>query len=194
MDILRTTNWIDILIIVIMLRVSYCAFQRGLSHEMFPLFGSVVMISLSLRYYSTLSSFCTNYILKLPAEVLDPAAFLAILVASGFALKVFGAILDTIIKVSWHPLIERFGGLLIGVIKAAVVTSMVLCFLVLIPISFLQRSVREGSLLGMHFLAIGPNIYGYVSQFLPTVKIEKTVAPKDELMRQLVTDKSLMKK
>lgn len=191
MDILSRINWVDILILIVMLRTSYLSFQRGLSHEIFPLFGSIVMISLALRYYTTLSDIAARYVLKLPQDILNLLAFVAILSALGVVCKLTGALLDSIFKMTWHPFIEKFGGLLIGVIKASVVTSMVLIVLSLVPLSYLQHSVRDKSLMGMRFLKIGPNIYEQVSCFLPAIKLEKPVVHKDELVQRLAADKSI---
>lgn len=194
MEILSKINWVDILIAIVMLRASYLAFQKGLSHEIFPLFGSILMIGVSLRYYLVLSGFVGTHILKLPAGILDLASFVAILAVTGFVCKMVGLLLDKIITVTWHPFIEKFGGLLIGVIKASIIASMVVIILTLIPLSYLQRSVRDKSLMGMRVLNIGTNIYAQVSRFLPAVKIEEVVVRTDEVVRRLAEDKTIRPK
>jgi len=191
MDILAKINWVDIVILIVMLRTSYLAFQHGLSHEIFPLFGSIAMVSLALRYYLTLSDIVAQYVLKLPQDILNLPAFVAILVVVGIICKLLGALLDNMLKMTWHPFIEKFGGLLIGVIKASIVTSMVLIVLALVPLSYLQHSVRDKSLMGMRFLKIGPDIYEKVSRFLPAIKLEKPIVHKDELVQRLAADKSI---
>lgn len=191
MDILHRINWVDIFIVIVMLRASYLAFQHGLSHEIFPLFGACLMVSVALRYYTTLSGLFARYVLNLPPSILDLAGFIAILVGAGFFCKVVGGLLENIIKVTWHPFVERFGGLLIGVIKASVVTSMCIIVLMLVPLSYLQQSVRDRSLMGARFMRIGPNIYEHVARFMPRVAVEKLVASKDELVRRLAENKSI---
>lgn len=190
-DILHRINWVDILIVIVMLRTSYVAFQHGLSHEIFPLFGSIVMISLALRYYTTLSAIFEKYVLSLPPDVVRLLAFTAILFAAGFACKLIGGLVDIILKVTWHPFVEKFGGLLIGVVKASIVTCMVLTVLALIPLSYLQVSMRDRSLMGLRFLRIGPNIYAQVSRLLPPLKFEEAAPDKNELMRRLAENKSI---
>ena len=192
LNILHKINWVDILIVIVMLRTSYLAFQHGLCHEIFPLFGSALMVSVALRYYTTISGLIERYILKLPPDLLDLASFVALLVAVGMACKLVGTVLDALIKVTWHPFLEKFGGLLIGVVKASIVTSMVIIVLALVPLSYLQHSIRDKSLMGMRFMKIGPNIYELVSRFLPALPTDKFAAPtKDELMRRLAEDKTV---
>lgn len=192
MEILSKINWVDILIAIVMLRVSFLAFQKGLSHEIFPLFGSILMVGVTLRYYLTLAGLVGTYVLKLPPDILNLLSFAAILTATGVICKIVGSLLDKIITVTWHPFIEKFGGLLIGVIKASIMASIVVIILTLIPLSYLQRSVRDKSLMGMRVLRIGTNIYAQVSRFLPAIKVEKAVAHTDELVRRLAEDKTVM--
>lgn len=190
-DIIHKINWVDCLVVILMLRTSYIAFQHGLSHEIFPLFGSCLMMSVALRYYTTIAALFEQHILKLPPVILNLFSFVAILLGLGMACKIVGALLDHLIKVTWHPFVERFGGLLIGVVKASIVTSMVIIVLALIPLSYLQHSIRDRSVMGMRFMKIGPNIYGQALRFLPALPGEKSVATKDEVMRLLLQDKSL---
>ena len=58
MDIIRRINWVDLLVVILILRISYVAFQEGLSHEIFPIIGGVVIIIVNLHYYERIGSFC----------------------------------------------------------------------------------------------------------------------------------------
>ncbi|MDD5423365.1 MAG: hypothetical protein PHT32_08140, partial [Candidatus Omnitrophica bacterium] len=102
-------------------------------------------------------------------------------------------IIDKIITVTWHPAIERFGGLLAGIARASIVTSIILIILSLIPLSYLQRSIRDRSFAGMYFLRIGPGIYSKVSGFIPALRVGGTTVSGESLVKDLVSDKSVVK-
>ena len=55
MNIIMKLNWVDILVVIIMLRTTYVAFQDGLSHEIFPLIGAFSSLVLSLAYYKKIA-------------------------------------------------------------------------------------------------------------------------------------------
>lgn len=158
MDILMRLNWVDLLVLIIMLRTVYGAFREGLSHEIFPLFGSVAGLLLALYYYEKMALLAAKSI-SLPASILNFASFFLIILAGKFVLRFLKAMLDIMIKVTWHPLIEKTGGLLAGLVRGAVVTSTILIIFALLPLSYLQWSIRDRSLSGMYFLRIGPAIY-----------------------------------
>lgn len=191
MEILTRLNWVDILIVILMLRISYVAFQDGLSHEIFPLITSVIVIVSSLHYYRTVGLAISRNLFNMPREITDFLAFLALAVVSGLIAKLLKALLDKVVKVQWHPLLERFGGLVFGVFRAAVLVSMVLIILALAPLPYLQRSIRDKSLMGIYFLRIGPAVYEKCAHFLPTLKIGAPSVNRDAMVKELASDKAI---
>jgi len=172
-----------------MLRVSYVAFSDGLSHEIFPLVASIFTLAFSLHYYDKIALFVSENIIILPISLLNWIIFLALVVLAGFIFRLIKVILDKIIKVSWHPLIEKLGGLGAGVLRAAVLTSTILIILSLMPLSYIQRSIRDRSLTGMYFLRIGPSIYRGTIGLLPIAR--DSVHTVDAMVKNLVSDKSV---
>lgn len=191
MDIISRINWVDALIIILMIRMSYVAFQDGLSHVIFPLVGSIVMVVIGLNYYTGLGAFVSSNIPNIPAGPINLISFVVLVVGIGVVLRLFQAVLDKIIQVSWHPLIEKFGALAAGTVKAAITVSMVLIFLSLAPFPYLQRSVRDRSLLGLYFVRIGPVVYSRVLRFLPAIRAEGLPADSAAMVRQIVSDKPI---
>ncbi|MDD5427988.1 MAG: CvpA family protein [Candidatus Omnitrophica bacterium] len=186
MEILTKINWVDIIILIIIVRTSYVSLQDGLSHEILPLIGSVCMLVFSLHYYSKIALFLYNNGLALPMALLELLGFAISAVFIGLLFRFLKMVIDKIIKVSWHPLIEKFGGLAAGIVRGTILASLILIMLMLIPLSYLQWSVRDRSLTGIYFLRIGPSIYEKASVFLPTVPVSAK-----ELMAGLMSDKSV---
>ncbi len=191
MEILAKINWVDVLILIIVLRTSYVSLQDGLSHEILPLAGSVCMLVFSLHYYNRIALFLYNGGFTLPMELLNPAGFILSAVVIGILFKFIKVMIDKIIKVSWHPLIEKFGGLLAGVVRGAILTSTILITIVLIPLPYLQWSVRDRSLTGVYFLRIGPVIYEKTCAILPTMKVGGSSTKAKEVTKNLLSEKSI---
>jgi uncharacterized membrane protein required for colicin V production len=194
MEIFTRLNWVDILIVILMVRISYVAFQDGLSHEIFPLITSVMVIVFSLHYYRTIGLAISRNLFNMPREITDFLAFLALAVVFGLIARLLKALLDKVVKVQWHPLLEKFGGLIFGVFRAAITTSLVLIILALAPLPYLQRSIRDKSLTGVYFLKIGPVIYEKCAAFLPTLKIGAPSVNRNALVKELVSDKAVARK
>ena len=186
MDIILRLNWIDVIVIFIMLRTSYVAFVDGLSHEIFPLIGAVSVLILSLHYYNILALFISRHILQVNTAVAVFFSFLALVIIIGLVFRLLRGLVDAIIKVSWHPALEKFGGLVVGVMRASVVASTTLIILALLPLPYIQWSIREKAVTGMYFLRIGPEIYLKTAALLPGGS--KTVT-KESLISDIVSDK-----
>jgi len=109
MEILTKINWVDILVVIIMIRTTYIAFQDGLSHEIFPLISTVFTIVLSLHYYEKIAVFISQNLFSISLPILDWLSFTFLVIITSILFKIFKIVLDKIIKVTWHPLIEKFG-------------------------------------------------------------------------------------
>ncbi len=191
MDILRHINWVDVLAVIIIIRISYVAFQDGLSHEIFPVVTVIAGIAICLGYYNKMGGYISENLLKMPLVVSNFLSFLVLAMGTGFIFKLIRVLLDKIIKVEWHPLIERFGGLVFGIVRAFLVASLVLMTITLAPFKYLQWSVRDRSMTGMHILRIGPGIYEKIAGLLPTAKGGEPVLSKEDIIKELVSDKTI---
>lgn len=168
MDILTKINWVDILIVIIMVRISYIALQDGLSHEIFPLIGTVMTVAISMRYYHDLALFIQG-MAGLPVQILDLLALITLVIGIGLIFKLARFLVNTLLKVTWHPFVERFGGLVFGFLRASVVVSILLMIMSLMPLSYLQYSIKDKSLLGPYFLNIAPEISNKAAWAFPAI-------------------------
>ena len=190
MEILSKINWVDVLVLILIVRTSYVSLQDGLSHEILPLVGSVCMPVFALHCYTKIAAFFYNNGLNLSIELLRLASFVLVAVCIGILFRFVKAIIDKTIKVTWHPVIERFGGFLAGVVRSFILTSTVLIIIVLIPLPYLQWSVRDRSLTGMYFLRIGPFIYEKVHTTLPTLKVGSSSGEVKEAMNNILSGRA----
>jgi uncharacterized membrane protein required for colicin V production len=172
MEIFGKANWVDLIVLIIMFRISYVASQDGLSHEIFPLIAVICSVVLSLGYYNNFAVFLSKSLFNFPIELANFLSFTILVIGIGFIFKIIRHILDKVIKVSWHPLVEKFGGLIAGIARASITTSIVVIIIALIPLSYITWSVRDKSLTGMYFLRIGPAIYEKAAGFVPLMKAE----------------------
>jgi len=177
MELINKINWVDVLVAILMLRISYVALRDGLSHEIFPLLGSVLILTLAMRYYTVLGSSISSNMMNMPIELANFLSFLALVIALGFLVRLLRVALDKIVKVQWHPVLEKFGGLAAGIMKAYIVTAIVLTTLSLIPLSYMQWSIKDRSLTGKYILGAGPRIYGSIGKFLPAIRSGETGNP-----------------
>ncbi|MDD5173805.1 MAG: CvpA family protein [Candidatus Omnitrophota bacterium] len=177
MELITRINWVDVLVVILMLRISYVAFRDGLSHEIFPLIGSIMVLVLAMRYYTVLGGSISRNMMNMPVELANFLSFLMLVTVFGFLVRLLRVILDKIVKVQWHSIMDKFGGLVVGIMKAYVITVIVLTTLSLMPLSYLQWSIKDRSLTGKYILMAGPRIYDRVGNLLPAIKSDEKSKP-----------------
>lgn len=177
MELIAKINWVDVLVAILMLRISYVAFRDGLSHEILPFIGSILVMVLATRYYTVFGSFVSQNMINMPVELANFLCFFTLVITMGLVIRLLRAMLDKIVKVQWHPMIDKFGGLAVGIMKAYVITAIVLMTISLMPLPYLQWSIKDRSLTGKYVLRAGPEIYDRLGGLLPAVNLNKPGKP-----------------
>ena len=192
MELIRSLNWVDVLVIIIVIRISYVAFCEGLSHEIFPVMTAVASVIICLHYYLKIGGFITeNLPLGIPRPVSNFVAFLVLSVTTGLIFKLVKVLLDRIIKVQWHPAIEKIGGIVFGLARACIVASLALMTMAIAPLPYLQWSIREKSVTGMHILRVGTGLYEKAAGHLPALTLGGAIVDKEEVVQNIISDKAI---
>jgi len=162
-EVLKQINWVDIFIVTLLLRVYYVSFKNGLYAEFFKCMGTLAAAYLGLHYYTLLTNFLVNSLkLKsIPLEFLDFLTFL-FLVLLGYGL--FALLRQTFthffkIQVAGH--ISQWGGLLVGILRGFLLTSLITYILVISSVAYLRNSAHT-SYLGRGLFKIAPSTYSWL--------------------------------
>lgn len=177
MQILSRINWVDILVVILIVRMSYVAFMDGLSHEIFPFLGTIAVFVFSLHYYPRLGSAISQNLGNMQIDISNCISFIILVAVLGLVVRFLKVALDKIVKVQWHPVIEKFGGLVVGILKGYIITAIVLMILTLMPLSYLQWSIKDRSLTGKYILMAGPEVYQKFKVFLSDNSSDPKKAP-----------------
>ena len=191
MEFIRRINWVDILAIILLIRTTYVSLQAGLSSELFSLLGVYLNVVLALNYYAKIGHILSGTIPGFPLVLANFVSFLGIAVILAILFRFIGGVLDRVIKIEWHPLIESVGGLVAGLARSCLAVSLVLIILILLPLPYMQWSIRDRSLSGTFFLKIGLSVYAKSIKVLPAFVKNDALVDTEELMVSLTEDKPL---
>jgi len=159
-------NWIDILIILLLLKISYDGFSKGFSSQVVPLLGIFAVLLISLHNY-VLIGYVINKLTPFSIAICNLLSFTIISLIIIFLFRVGEIFLTRIIRVEVVSFIERIGGVFLGALKAMLFISFILVIFVLTPIRYLDSSIKDRSLLGTKFLRVGPALYDKVISISP---------------------------
>ena len=166
-DLAGRVNWVDLLIVILLIRACYVGASRGFGPELFGAISTFVALFVSIFFFIRLEAF-----LKFP-KFLPPALaasvlffVLALLVLLIF--RIIGSVLENLMKVEFHSVLDRIGGVIFSVIRSSLWISLALIALIALPSDYLERSIKYNSVMGNSFLMLGPTVYkaaeGYINK------------------------------
>ena len=180
-DIFRQTNFLDILIVIVLFRICYIAAGMGLTIEIFKFFGVIFATYIALHYYTNLSDIIQRSLLPkgISLEFLDLLIFLILALAVVMGFAVIRSTFYRFIKLEILPVINRFGGILLGILRGFFVIGLLVFTLTISNISYLSSSVKH-SYLGSRAFLISPNTYAWLwnnvfSKFSTKEKFNPTI-------------------
>lgn len=163
LNIFQQFNWLDIFVVTVLFRIGYVSLKRGLPVEIFKLLGTLTATYLSLHYYSLISLFFQQRLFnqKGPLLILEFFVFL-VLVILGYLIFVFlRSIFYRFIKMEAVSYLNRWGGLVLGLIRGVLFVGLIVFMLVFSGINYFTVSA-EHSFLGRRLFDIAPATYSWL--------------------------------
>ena len=160
-------NWVDLIIIIALLRTCYNGFGRGLWAELLNLIGALSITALTMNYAGVVTSWLGPWLSRLNPTViaflLFWMLFLSLLALAHVVIRqVAGAI-------KWERLHWATGmtGLALGGLRGLWWSGVLLVALTSSGFAGLRASVEERSVVGPHLLPLARQSLAYVSDQFP---------------------------
>ena len=160
-------NWVDLVILIGLIRGCYVGFARGLVAELLYLVGLVSVTALACNFYRPLSDQIAPWWLHDP-DALRFACF-ALLFGAGILLVYRGLriLAARVLREGIHPWIIGAGGVVVGGVKSLWWLGVFLMVILSLGITYLKESVNERSLLAPRVLPIAESAIRRVADHFP---------------------------
>ncbi len=179
-DILKSINWVDLVILALFIRIMYTAVHEGLIVELFKCFSLAIALFLSFHYYFALAKYLTR-------RIDDPQYMIFTLSFCFFGIWLLPIIASKYIRIGLLLLFsiktkatwDRWGAAVFGVGRFLVTASMITFVLLVSGVHYLEAKTVD-SFFGKRVVTIAPRIYqkmcdGFVSRLLPREKFNPAV-------------------
>lgn len=190
LDIIKQCNWMDIFVVILLFRICYIATKFGLPVELFKLLGTILAVYLSLHYYTGLSDGLRQRFgaEKIPLEFLDFLVFLGLSLLGYLIFVSLRLAFYRFIKMEAAPGLNRWGGLVLGLMRGFLLTGLIIFIFTISTISYLKESARS-SYSGSRLSKIAPATYSvlwnkFMSKFMPQEKFNDAVLEVQESLEQ----------
>lgn len=181
LDSIKQFNWLDIFVLIILIRMGYIAIKGGMPQELFKLSGALLAVYLSMHYYMTLAYFIARWF----GKDKEPGQFLRLF--SFIFLAIFGYLVFVFLrhlflrffKMEATPYLNKWGGFVLGLGRAFLLISMAIFILAITPINYLKNSVTH-SYSGKRFIKVGVATYSGIwknlmSKFMTQEKFNNSI-------------------
>ena len=156
-NILSDLNWVDILMGCIILRCIYMGARKGLVAEFFQLIGAFFATFIILHYYIKFANFL-HYALSTPADFNELVGFILLWLIVFVIFKIVCEGWMFILKGEPHTLINKWGGVLLAIPRAALVCSLTFVLLFIANNKLLVKMSRS-SLTGYYLIPLSAYVY-----------------------------------
>ena len=167
-------NWVDLVIVTILLRTCYSGFGRGLLTEVINLAGVVSITAVAVNFWHPFAEWLRPW-LAFDPDYAPGVAFWLLFLSGVFALRMLLARLGEVIK--WerlHWTIQGLG-LIIGGIRGLWWAGLIVLILTSSGFVYLRESVESQSVLGPRLLAVAHEQIGSVTRRFPGAQFRGTV-------------------
>ena len=178
-DIFADLNWVDILMGCIVLRCIYVGVTKGLVVEFFKFLGAFFTTFISLHYCDKFAKFLESA-LSTPAEVNKLLGFVFLWLLVFVFFKIISEGWQLILKTEAHPLVNKWGGIVMAIPRAALVCSLTFILIFIANNELLVRMARS-SLSGYYLIPLSPYIYEVAYD-----KIVAKLFPKEEKNKKIL--------
>lgn len=180
--ILTKLNWVDFIVICIIIRILYVAAKNGVVVESFKLLGIIFTTYISLHYYINLSNYIAARFpgFQFPQDLLQFFVFI-VLVTISYSIFVFARrLFCNLVKMEAVPMLSKWGGVFLGVGRGFLTAGLIVLLLLISTFPYLNTSVRK-SYSGKYLFNTSVASYsamwnGLMSKFLTNEKYNDSIS------------------
>lgn len=174
-------NWIDFLILLGLALFVFSGFREGLIRQIAGILGLILAFVLAMRFL-TWGQGLILHTFHCSSTVAALGAFLVIFFGVLLGVHILAAIVAKVVGSTPLALVDRLGGMGLGLLRGGLILSVVLLLLALCPLPGNVSRALDGSSLARRFRQAGPAIYEWGKTHLPQTKtlFERPLGEKEE--------------
>lgn len=174
MEILKTINWLDVVVLILLGRGLFLGIRNGLTAELFRFIGTALSLTLAIHWYSQIAEILiANF--GLPAWLSQFLCFLIIAHLVGVIFKYGVILLLKMLNIQFMPPLERPGGALVGLTRAIIVSGILILMLSLLPSDYMNESIYDKSFSGAFLAKAMQRTYQSLTFWLPKERLEEAI-------------------
>ncbi len=158
-------NWVDIVVVVFLIRGAYVGYKEGLSVELVKLGTVFSTYYFAISYYSNFAIWIAGHT-RLALSWATVVAFLTIAVSSLVLVWLLFKVLAKIVVLQFASQISTAGGVLVGISRALLISALFLFAIFFVPNNYVKRQIYTNSWFGHRAIDASPKLYRQFAQHI----------------------------
>lgn len=163
-------GWIDLAVIALLAVAVFIGFRKGLVQEIVGIAALVVAFVAAVLFHRPAAQLVRGLVPAVPEQVAPTVGFMAVFLLVFLAITAAGWLLSKIIKATPLDLADKLGGMAVGLLKGAIIISVLLLLLAMIPLpkDVSHRMDRSAAIRSMRKVA--PWVYSHTKALWPKAR------------------------
>lgn len=157
---LHIVDWVAFALILL---GGLIGFRRGLSEELARLVSVLVMLVLGWRYFQPISEKIAA-ITRLDSSTARPVAFVGTCLLAFLVMHLIRILLRHVMEITFNKELDRWLGLLAGLLKTAAIVAVVMFTMMLLPNTYLNRTFVAESMIGRRLAPYLPTVLDQIRE------------------------------
>ena len=161
----RWPNWVDLIVVIVILRASYNGFGRGFVAELLSLIGAVTITAVTINYWSTVRTWVSPWLAFSP-EITAPMVFWVLFLTLILVMHIMLRRVADLVKWERVHWLLQSSGLFLGGLRGIWWACFILLVLASSGIPQVRESVEERSVFGSQMMKVArPNLERVIDRF-----------------------------
>ena len=167
-------NWVDVVVLLLVIRCVYTGIRNGLTVELFRFLGVISGLIIAIYWYGKAANiFIVNF--SLPERICEFVCFIAIAQIIRLIFKYGITLAFKILNIQFLPQLEKPGGGIVGFGRGIILSGTLLLAIVLLPSVYLEESIYDKSFSGMFLIKACEKTYKSLTFWLPEESTDKGI-------------------
>ena len=143
-EILKMVNWVDVFVLILLIRILYVSSNVGVGKQILPLILLVLILLLTLYYYGIVASYIDTRTFIAPA-MCKAVAYFSMLFVFAVIYRIAARVTGVLVALGEGTAgpIEKIGGAILGFVRSFFIIGLVLIGFLLFPNEALRTSVKD---------------------------------------------------
>ncbi len=163
-------GWIDLAVFALLAVAVFVGFRKGLVQEIVGIIALVAAFVAAVVLHQAAAGWLKGMAPAIPGHIAPTAGFMAAFLAVFLAITIAGWLLSKIIRATPLDLADKLGGMAVGLIKGALIISVLLLLLAMVPLPKDASDRLDGSAAIRSMRKVAPWVYQHTKGLWPKAR------------------------